>query len=103
MLAGKHHMTSRQLEDKVMQTFVHINGYRVIFLRLPGQKKRKFFVHVLVARAFIPNPDGKLVVNHIDCDKENNCVWNLEWLTHSENTSYWHRQRERIELENAQF
>lgn len=45
---------------------------------------RKFHVHALVARAFIPNPDSKRTVNHIDCNKENNIVTNLEWATDSE-------------------
>lgn len=43
------------------------------------------YVHRLVAAAFIPNPDGKAEVNHIDGDRLNNHADNLEWTTHSEN------------------
>lgn len=42
-------------------------------------------VHTLVALAFIPNPDGLPVIDHIDRNKQNNNVANLRWVTYSEN------------------
>ena len=44
-----------------------------------------YSVHQLVARAFIPNPNGYTEVNHIDENKGNNSVSNLEWCTHQQN------------------
>ena len=55
-------------------------GYRELILN--GKNHR---VHRLVAEAFIPNPNGFREVNHIDGNKQNNSVKNLEWVTHSEN------------------
>jgi len=47
--------------------------------------KKKYYTHILVALAFIPNPDNKKVVNHKDGNGFNNAVTNLEWVTFSEN------------------
>jgi hypothetical protein len=51
-------------------------------------KIKRSSVHRAVAVAFIPNPDSKRCVNHIDGDKSNNNVNNLEWCTHSENMKH---------------
>ena len=44
-------------------------------------------IHQLVARAFIPNPQNKCHIDHIDCNRENNVVWNLRWVTPQENAA----------------
>lgn len=63
------------------------NGYEVIDLYC-GSVRRRFRVHRLVADAFIPNPYNKPEVNHIDGDKRNNRVNNLEWVTRQENIAH---------------
>ena len=62
-------------------------GYLNVTLCKDG-KAKCFRIHRLVAIAFIPNPDNKETVNHIDEDKTNNHVCNLEWNTHKENTRH---------------
>lgn len=69
------------------------SGYMVVSLwyTLDGEKKRgRFTQHELVARKFIPNPDGLPVINHKDGDKTNNSIENLEWATYSANTKHAH-------------
>ena len=65
------------------------NGYG--YLRVTLFKDGKHIthrIHRLVANTFIPNPENKPEVNHIDEDKENNCVDNLEWCTRKYNCNH---------------
>lgn len=59
-------------------------GYKLITFSVSGSVK-KFRIHRLVAHAFINNPENYDIVNHIDGDKGNNVVSNLEWCNYSQN------------------
>jgi len=61
-----------------------LNAYPAVVL-YKKNVSRPFAVHRLVAQAFIPNPNNKSAVNHIDGNKQNNWVKNLEWVTPKEN------------------
>ena len=64
--------------------------YLVVTAQVDGKQKH-FYVHRLIATAFIPNPDKKTEVNHIDGNPLNNRVENLEWCTRSENAQHAYR------------
>lgn len=64
------------------------NGYQKVLIYYKPGKRKQVSVHRLVAKAFIPNPDNLPQVNHIDGDKKNNNVDNLEWVTGSENIQH---------------
>lgn len=61
--------------------------YKFVTLQIEGKQKR-MRVHRLVAETFIPNLENKPFVNHIDGNRSNNNVKNLEWVTPSENTQH---------------
>lgn len=69
---------------KIVLQSVSKNGYKSFNL-IKGNHKQVMKVHRAVAEAFIPNPNNKPQVNHIDGNKQNNNVSNLEWVTTSEN------------------
>tara|TARA_R110000823_G_scaffold225596_1_gene353344 strand:+ start:38 stop:505 length:468 start_codon:yes stop_codon:yes gene_type:complete len=62
------------------------DGYMTICLSNNGKRKR-FFVHRLLALNFIPNPENKTDVDHINGVKHDNRLENLRWLTHKENSN----------------
>lgn len=82
---GKVYSTKRG-HMKELKSWKHRDGYKVIELRHNG--KRICFVHRLVAKAFLDNPNNYPCINHKDEDKQNNRVSNLEWCDHSYNNNY---------------
>ena len=63
------------------------DGYYKVALS-KNSKSKRYFVHRLVAEAFLSKTDENLEVNHIDGNKHNNCVDNLEWVSHKQNMEH---------------
>ena len=74
------------LKEKILK-YNKTKGYLFVTF-LKSHKIKNQSIHRLVAMAFIPNPDKKPCVNHINGIKIDNRIENLEWCTHSENTKH---------------
>lgn len=72
---------------RILKTHISTLGYEQVNLTYEGQKYFRT-IHRLVAEGFIPNPENKPEVNHIDENKTNNMVDNLEWCTRKENINH---------------
>lgn len=72
---------------KVLTGSITPKGYVRVTLRV-NNKPKTVKVHRLVAETFIPNPENKPTVNHIDEDKTNNVASNLEWATMKEQNNH---------------
>lgn len=76
----------RLIKGKVLKPF-NRNGYYVISLT-KNKKRNNYSVHRIVAQTFIKNVDNKPYINHLDYDRHNNRVDNLEWCTQKENINW---------------
>ena len=81
----------RTREEKILKQNI-VRGYCYVNLCKEGKPKH-YQVHRLVAQAFLPNPQNLLEVNHKDENKQNNCVDNLEWCSHTYNVNYGTRNK----------
>lgn len=82
----RENYTTRVWKEKILKPKISSKYHRVWLCT--GSNKRIYGIHRLVAEAFIPNPENKPQVNHIDGNPANNLLSNLEWVTQSENTRH---------------
>lgn len=87
------HISNRHTtKNNTLSQWKNTSGY--CYVRLSKNKEHKAFpVHRLVAMTYISIPNEKLDINHIDGDKTNNNVSNLEWCTHKENMQHAHNNK----------
>lgn len=73
-------------EEKILKNRKDKGGYLRVFL-CKNKKRKYYLIHRLVALAFIPNPDNKPCIDHINTDRTDNRVCNLQWCSHKENSN----------------
>lgn len=73
--------------ERILKLSKNTNGYLHVGL-LKDNKKHCWLLHRLLATIFIPNPENKPFINHIDGNKLNNSMCNLEWCTQKENVNH---------------
>ena len=74
---------------RILKASIGTNGYRVLNLRNNG-KTKCFNVHTLIARTWLVNDDPKILtdIHHKDCNKSNNRLDNLQYVSHAENIAF---------------
>lgn len=87
----------------LLKPYMSNSGY--LRIKLNNENGRKaFYVHRLVAMAFIPNPDNLPEINHKDHSKLNNSCFNIEWTTHKSNCEdNMNFRRKKKEIENGGY
>lgn len=73
---------------RIRKLWANKDGYLSFSYKTAGGKVRNLFVHIAVAKAFVPLVSGKYEVNHMDSNPAHNCAHNLEWCTPRENVEH---------------
>ena len=79
-------------KERLLKPRTSRKGYLSVALH-KGKIREEWKVHRLVATYFVPNPNNYTDINHIDENKQNNCVDNLEWCDKTYNNNYGHRNK----------
>ena len=75
---------NKKIKERILKSSENSNGYLIVTLK-KNNKRKQFKVHRLVAEAFIPNPESKPYIDHINTIRTDNRVSNLRWVTQKEN------------------
>lgn len=86
----------RIYKGRILKPSTSANGYKRVIL-YDKCKKKNVNIHKLVLLAFVPNTENLAQINHIDEDKSNNCVNNLEWCSSKYNINYGKRNQKTSE------
>lgn len=90
---------TRTMKPRILKLSIEKKGYVKLNLR-KNNRVKTVRIHRLVALSFLLNPENKRVVNHVDSDRSNNMLENLEWATQSENIIHGY-QHGNIEYKNG--
>ena len=88
----------RTVRERILRQNTTNLGYKQVVL-CKDLTYKTLSVHRIVAKAFIPNPNGLPCINHKDANPSNNAVTNLEWCTHNYNSNYYIcKERQRLHM-----
>lgn len=86
-VSSEGRIRSNMRDGRILKLQADNKGYLRVRVTI-HREKRQYKIHRAVAGAFLPNPHGLPQVNHIDGDKTNNCVSNLEWVSNDDNAHH---------------
>jgi len=78
---------SKYNKPRFLKLMINHDGYKFVNLRDGKGGGKICFIHRLLAQAYIPNPDNKPFIDHIDRCRTNNSLYNLRWATRTENNN----------------
>jgi len=85
-----------KFKGRILKQSINSDGYLVLLLKYGRGTQKMARVHRLVMETFVPNTYSKETVNHIDLNKANNNITNLEWATRSEQNYHYHANKNRV-------
>lgn len=90
---GSIHHQEYDTAEKLVKPHNNGHSYFNVGLHGNGRKDKHVYIHIMVAKAFIPNPNNLPQVNHKDFDKSNNTVENLEWVSSLDNKLHYRKSK----------